>query len=89
MNLKRLLRKLGVRISVIFQLTIMSGLIAVLYKAPFDSFGHSTFQTFLTIYTFISFFLCYIQFTTSISPENSRDLENVIVLVLLQVIQSA
>ena len=89
MNLKKLFRKLGVRISVIFHLTVMAGLIAVLYTAPFDSFGDSTFQTFLTIYTFISVFFCYMQLTTSIRPENSRDLENIVVLVLLQVIKSA
>ena len=90
MNLKKLLRKLDVRtISVIYHLTVLVVLIALLYTAPFNSFGDSTFQTFLTIYTFISVFLCYIQFSTSITPENSRDLENVLVLVLLQVIKLA
>ena len=79
MNLKKRISKLpwklGVRISIILQLFLMAGLLCLLYSAPFESFINNTFQMFLAIYTFISVLLCYIQFTTSIKPENSRDLE--------------
>ena len=76
----------GVRISIIiFQLCLMALIIALLFLAQYGSFNNSTFQTFVTIYTFICVFLCYIQFTTTISPENSRDLEALVVLVLFQV----
>lgn len=91
MNWKRIISKLickkpGVLISIIFQLCVMAGLFAFFYVASYGSIiKNKTFQTFITIYTFICVLLCYIQFTTSISPRNSRDLEALVVLVLFQV----
>ena len=92
MNWRRIIpkfiwKKPGVSIAIIFQLCVMAGLIAYLYLVPYGSIPTGTFQLFITIYTFICVLLCYIQFTTSISPQNSRDLESLVVLVLFQVIK--
>ena len=75
----------AVVISIIFQLIVMGGLVTVLFLASHSDLKDKTEQTFITIYTFICVLLCYVQFNTSIIPEDSKDLEDLIVLVLFQV----
>ena len=92
MNWRRIIPKLiwkkpGVSISIIFQLCVMAGLIVFLYCAPYGSINNKDFQTFIPIYCFICVLQCYIQFTTSFSPQNSRDLESLVVLVIFQVLK--
>ena len=82
---KIICRRPGVHISTILQLGVMSGIVSLLYLSPYGSIQDKTYQTFLTQYNFICILLCYIQFNTSISPKNSRDLESLMVLVLFQV----
>ena len=79
-------KKPAVIISIIFQLSIIAGIGTLIYLAPYDNL-RETNQTFITIYSFVCVLVCYIQFNTSIIPEDSRDLESLIFLVLFQVCQ--
>ena len=81
-------RKPAARISLLLQLVVMAFLVVILYTHSFESLNNRTFQTFITLYLTLTVFMCYIQCVTSIRPEDSRDLENVVVLAILQVVKS-